>query len=249
MAETPDRERLEIARTSACDEVEDELADAARVQREGGDLATQYPALARHLEECEWCRTALAELVNEPDVLSEADIEPESSDRVERYLVAALETPERIVQVRAARQLGTARRVGPAALAALAEAAAEDRDEEVRAAALEALEELDAAQLGKEGVKGTLSAEEGELRLTLEGLPPSFEESIPVVAVPRALRAAMPGIEWSGGEPGLVSVEDAVSQGRLDVRLGRMLDPSAAPELTTELERLFVVKPRAPRPR
>lgn len=131
----PHDERVDVARTAACAGLEEDLADAARIQREGGDLAQEYPALARHLEECEWCRTTLAELMEEPDVLSEA--EPHVDD-VERYLVAALAEPERIVRVRAAKRLGSSRQVGPAALTALA-AAAEDPDEEVRAAAREAL--------------------------------------------------------------------------------------------------------------
>ena len=45
-----------------------------------------------------------------------------------------------------------------------------------------------------------------------------------------------------------MSAEAAVREGRLDVRLGRMLDPSAEPTLTPELERLFVVNPEVSRP-
>jgi hypothetical protein len=100
---------------------------------------------------------------------------------------------------------------------------------------------------GKEGITASLSAEEGELRLTVEGLPASFEKTTPVVAVPGALRATVPEVEWYGKEPGLVSAEAAVQAGRLDVRLGRMLDPTAEPKLTPELERLFVLNPEASR--
>lgn len=139
MAEPPDRDRLDLGRSQACVDVEDELADAARIEREGGELAKHYPALARHLEDCEWCRAELAELVEEPDIQAEADIEAEPSDSVERYLAAALAEPERIVRLRAATKLGAARRIGPGALAALADVAAADPDADVREAALDAL--------------------------------------------------------------------------------------------------------------
>lgn len=228
----------DLPRTPACDEVEMDLSDAARIQREGGNVADHYPDLARHLEECEWCRAQLAELVKEPDLLAEAETEDVPSDRAEKELAAALFVREPAVQIPAAGRLASARRVAPATLAALAETAAGDRDEDVRKAARTALDELltrlapGVAELGKAGVTGTLSADEGELRVTLEGLPRSFEGSTPVVVLP-------------GGEPGLVTPESAVSEGRLDVRLGRLLDPSAGPELSPELEGLFVVKPEA----
>jgi hypothetical protein len=85
------------------------------------------------------------------------------------------------------------------------------------------------------------------LRLTVEGLPASFEETTPVIAVPGALDPNAPEVEWYGKEPGLVTTEDAVREGRIDVRLGRMLDPSAEPILTPELQRLFVLNPEASR--
>jgi hypothetical protein len=290
MTEPPEsrEERVEVGRTPACEEMEDLLPDAARVLREGGDLASHYPDLARHLEECAWCSEALEELVKEPDVLSEPETEVDWSERFDRYRAAALEEPEPIARVHAAERVGEAERVGPRTLAALAKRAVEDSDAEVRKAALNALDELDAAvsipqrlieawsaapeeaapfiagvlarlagdqppviaavaELGKEGIKGNLSTEEGELRLTVEGLPPSFETTKPVVAVPGALDPDAPEVEWYGKEPGLVTAEDAVRAGRLDVRLGRMLDPAAEPTLTPELERLFVLNPKASR--
>jgi hypothetical protein len=289
MTEPPEyEERVEVARAAACEEVEEDLPDAARVLREGGDLTSEYPDLARHLEECEWCRATLDELVMEPDVLSEPEIEPDSGEAFDRYLAAALNEPQPISRVHAAERAAEAQHVGPAALEALAERAAEDPERVVREAALKALDELDAAvsiprrlieawsaspeqaapfiegvlarlaggappaapavaELGKEGVTGTLSAEEGDLLLTVEGLPPSFERTSPVIAVPGALRAAVPRVEWQGEEPGLVSAEAAVRAGRLDVRLGRLLDPTAEPKLTPELERLFVLNPQASR--
>jgi hypothetical protein len=295
-------ERVEVARTAACEEVAEDLPDAARVVREGGDLASHYPDLARHLEECEWCRATLDELVKEPDVLSEPEIEAHSSDVFDGYMAAALEGPEPSARVNAAERAAEAEHVGPATLEALASRAAEDPEREVREAALKALDELDAAVsipkrlieawsaspeeavpfiegvlarlagdrppvtsavaelagststpdrrvslAGKEGITASLSAEEGELRLTVEGLPASFEKTTPVVAVPGALRATVPEVDWYGKEPGLVSAEAAVQAGRLDVRLGRMLDPTAEPKLTPELERLFVLNPEASR--
>jgi HEAT repeats len=295
--------RVEVARTAACEELEEDLPEAARLLREGEDVASRHPDLARHLEECEWCRATLAELLKEPELLSEAETGVDPSELFERSLAAALVDPEVIVRVRAAERLGATPRVGPQALAALADAAAEDSEPEVRAAALRALDELDeavsiserliaawsaepeeaarfiegvlrrlaggqppampgVAELvgstwtpeqrmplsGPEGIRGSLSATEGELHLTVEGLPPRFEETTPVIAVPRALRASAPKIEWSGKEPGLVSTEAAVRDGRLDVRLGRMLDPSVEPTLTPELERLFVLNPEVSRP-
>jgi hypothetical protein len=142
MAELPDRDRLDVSAYAACLGVKDELEDAARIRREGGDLASHYPDLARHLEECEWCRMELAELIREPDVSAEPDIEPESIDRVEGDLVAALRTHERIVRVRAAARLGAARRIGAGAIAALSDVASKDPDAEVRKAALDALAQL-----------------------------------------------------------------------------------------------------------
>jgi hypothetical protein len=289
MTEPPEHEeRVEVARAAACEDVEEDLPDAARVLREGGDLASEYPDLARHLEECEWCRATLDELVKEPDVLSEPQIEADSGEVFDRYLAAALNEPQPISRVHAAERAAEAEHVGPAALEALAERAAEDPERAVREAALKALDELDAAvsiprrlieawsasperaapfiegvlarlagerppvasqvaELGKEGIRGSLSAEQGELRLTVEGLPPSFETTKPMVAVPGALDPDAPEVEWYGEEPGLVSAEDAVREGRLDVRLGRMLDPSAEPTLTPELEHLFVLNPKASR--
>ena len=247
MAEIPDHEPVDLWRTPACEEMEEELAEAAHIQREGGDLAAHNPAIARHLEECERCRTTLDELLKEPDLLSESDIEVDSTERRERYLVAALAEPEQIKRLRAATLLGAAPRIGAAALAALAQAAAGDADKDVRAAALRALAAHDSAQLGKGGVMWTLSAEEGELRLALEGLPPSFENTTPMLALPAALRDALPGVEWASTGLGLVTADAAVREGRLDVRLGRMLDPSAEPKLSPELERLFVLNPRSPR--
>ncbi len=61
----------------------------------------------------------------------------------ERALIGALSDPEAIVRMRAAERLGGFERLGPVALDALAQTAAEDPDEEVRAAALVALDRLD----------------------------------------------------------------------------------------------------------
>jgi hypothetical protein len=140
-----DDQTLDLGPTAACEEVEEDLPGAAAALRQGDDLADRYPALARHLEECERCRAILAELVKEPEVVSEAEVQVEPSERYESYMTATLRDREPIVRARAAKWLGAADRLGPAALAELAEVAGEDDDEEVRETALEALDRLDEA--------------------------------------------------------------------------------------------------------
>jgi hypothetical protein len=288
--------RLEVARTPACEVVEEDLPDAARVLREGEDLASHYPDLARHLEECEWCRTTLAELVKEPEVLSEKDAEAEPSEGYERYMADALAEPEPVIRRRAADWLGRAERVGPAALAALADVAAEDADEKVREAALTALDRLDeavalpqriieawsedpaeAAQFisgvlarltaegppvspgviglvgstspdgegmtlsGTEGARGLLWGKQSELWLTLERLPSGFENTKPIVALPKALAELAPAIRWLGEQPGLVAAATPVADGSLELRLGQVV----APEAEQLFDRVYVLNPAA----
>jgi hypothetical protein len=294
--------RLELAPTAACEEVEEDLPAAARVLRDGEQPAARHPALARHLEDCERCRAILAELMREPTVLAAHEARVDPGELFERSLTAALTEPEPIVRARAAERLGAAERVGPAALAALAEAAAEDPDSRVRAAALRGLDELDAAVSipqrlieawseapaeaapflegvlarlagegpaaragvaelvastwtpeqqamfsGKEGISARLSAEQGELRLILEGLPPVFEKTTPVIAAPHALRATAPRVEWFSKDPGLVRAQMPVTSGRLDVRLGRVLEPPAEKAGPGDLGRLYVLSPESSR--
>jgi hypothetical protein len=292
-------ERIEEARSPACEEVKEDLPDAARLLREGEDLASHYPDLARHLEECEWCRATLAELVKEPDVFSETEIEVEPGERYERYMADALADggSEPIVRRRAADWLGRAERVGPVALAALADAVAEDADGKVRRAALMALDRLDeevslprriieawsaapaeAVQFisgvlarltaegppvspgviglvgsaspggeettlsGPEGASGLLRGRQSELWLTLERLPSGFENTKPVIALPKALAEIALPIRWSGEQPGLVPAARPVANGFLEVRLGHVV---AEPETERLFDQVYLLNPSA----
>lgn len=136
---------FELGPTPACEQVEDDLPDAAKWLREGEALERRAPELARHVADCERCRTILAELVQEPPELAEvAEIQVDPQELFESALTAALSDPDSVARRRAAERLGTFGRLAPAALAALADAAAEDADRTVRAASLEALDRLDA---------------------------------------------------------------------------------------------------------
>jgi hypothetical protein len=138
--------QFELGRTAACDEMRDDLPAAAEAVREGRDLAGEYPAVARHLEECDWCRIVLAELVKEPErqpaAMAEAPVEPVGL--FERAMSTALSDPDALVRERAAERMGAFERLDAPALAALARAARQDPVESVRASALRALDELDA---------------------------------------------------------------------------------------------------------
>lgn len=139
-------ERFEISRTAACHDVRDDLADAARVLHAGDDLAGAYPAIAAHIEECEWCSTVVTELVSEP-VDEGGVVEPlpaDLDDLFVRALEAALADPDPVTRERAAERLGEFEPLGATVLAALANAAVEDPDTGVRAAALRGLDGLDA---------------------------------------------------------------------------------------------------------
>jgi hypothetical protein len=247
------RAQFDLGRTAACEQVEEDLPAAAQVVREGQELAGQYPALARHLEECDRCRIVLAELVSEPEqasaAMAERPVEP--AELFERVLPTGLSDPEAIVRERAAVRLGQFEQLGARPLAALARAATEDPDEDVRAAALGALARLAGeegitelvgtavtgeealAVTGTEGISGELTEQEQELRLSLKGLPPKFEHTKLLVAIPRVLEGEASPIEWRG-EPGLVPAEETVEAGSLDVTLGRV--PKGA---ETEKKRLF----------
>jgi hypothetical protein len=82
------RAQFDVGRTAACEQVEEDLPAAAQVVREGQDPAGQYPALARHVEECDRCRIVLAELVSEPEQASADMAEPpvEPAELFERVL-------------------------------------------------------------------------------------------------------------------------------------------------------------------
>jgi hypothetical protein len=82
-----------------------------------------------------------AQASSERKDMAEVPVEPTAL--FARALTAALSAPEAVARIRAAGRLGSFQQLGPAALAALVKAAAEDPEESVRAAALAALDELD----------------------------------------------------------------------------------------------------------
>lgn len=135
----------EIRPTAACLEVEEDLPNAARALQAGEEVAQRYPELARHLETCERCGAILAELVKEPDVQGERALRLDPEALFEGYLTSALSDSDAIARASAAERLGRAARIGPIALAALAGLAREDPEQEVRAAAIQALDELDSS--------------------------------------------------------------------------------------------------------
>ena len=233
--------------------------------------------------------------------VAEAEAEPsevEARELFERLHVAALEDHgiEPIGRARVAERLGRAERLGPVALAALAEAAREDPDEGVREAALAALDRLDEAVSipqrvieawseapaaatpfiegvlerltdeppsargvlglaratggretelrGKEASSGLLQEKEGNLWLSLKRLPAEFENTKPVVVVPRALAEGTAAVDWSGEQPGLVRAETPVAGNSLEVRLGEVTAPVREERL---FGRIYVLNPKASR--
>lgn len=139
------REQFELGRSAACVEVEEDLPAAALAVRQGRDVADLYAALGAHLEKCERCRIVLAELAREPeDERAASTVRVEPDLLFERALADALMgDADPIVRRRVAERLGILPGLGPRALDALAAAARDDTDQEVRAAALRALDELD----------------------------------------------------------------------------------------------------------
>ena len=78
---------------------------------------------------------------------------------------------------------------------------------------------------GDAGEEGRLTKKGDELWLELDRLPPSLERTSPVVALPSALAADAPAVEWPHEEPGLIPAPGPVAQGSLSVRLGRVEEP------------------------
>jgi hypothetical protein len=297
------RAQFDLGRTSACDAVEEDLPAAAQAVREGRSPADQYPAVARHLEECDRCRIVLSELVTEPEpepAVAEPSIEPRERF-FERVLTDGLADADAVARERAAERLADLQRIGPRALAALAEAARDDSEERVRKAALRALVRLDArvslpervieawaadpevgavflrgvlarladervpvegvtelvggeapgeertAVTGSGGIRGRISEEADELKLSLEGLPRKFEHTKVVVAIPRVLEQDAPPIEWRG-EPGLVAAEEDVRGGSVEMTLGRVVDDPGGAKGKL-FDRLYLLGPEARRRR
>jgi len=135
---------FDLPRTEACERVADELAEAGGTLREGGDLGARHPAVAAHLASCLRCRIVLADLMNEPEEMS--NLTTTSVDPValfDRALMAGLSQREPVARARAAEGFGTLHHPGARALAALAMTATDDTDARVREAALTALDALD----------------------------------------------------------------------------------------------------------
>ena len=120
---------FDLPRTEACERVADELAEAGGTLREGGDLGARHPAVAAHLASCLRCRIVLADLMNEPEEMS--NLTTTSVDPValfDRALMAGLSQPEPVARARAAEGFGTLHHPGARALAALAMTATDDTD-------------------------------------------------------------------------------------------------------------------------
>jgi hypothetical protein len=146
-----------------------------------------------------------------PLVVSEDPVEP--GELFQRALIAALSSPETIARRRAAQRLGGFEEIGLPALEALARAASEDSDEEVREAALVALDQLDEQVSIPQRVIDAWSAEPAEavpfitgVLLRLAGTAAAAPRVTRLVATPRPGegRATITG---EGGVEGSVTRE------------------------------------------
>lgn len=234
--------QFEVGGTLACDETRDDLPAAAEAVRQGRDPAGEYPALARHLEECHWCRIVLAELVSEAERQSaemvEAPVEPVGL--FERALSSALFDAEAIVRERAAERMGRFERLEPQALAALARAARVDPDEDVRAAALRALDDLDAQVTIPERVIEAWAAAPATAVPFIESVLAHLAgEGVPVSGV-----AELVGTPVAGEEGVAVTGQEGIS-GRLSEEESELRLSLEGLPAKFEHEKLVVAIPRA----
>ena len=126
--------------------LEDDLVEAARIVREGGDFSGALPVLAAHLQGCVRCTELLAELVGEPKEWPDMRVDRVDPEHLfERALLGGLSAPDSLVRARSADRLGHLLRPGPVALGALAGRAGRDPQQSVRKAARSALARLDSA--------------------------------------------------------------------------------------------------------
>jgi hypothetical protein len=88
-------------------------------------------------------------------------------------------------------------------------------------------------------ITGSIGEEGRDLWLRLGGLPEDLERTQPVVAVPRALAENAPALEWSGEQPGLVSVPGPVTDGAMEVLLGS----GAPPGSESLFRRMYLLSP------
>lgn len=189
-----------------------------------------------HLADCEVCgpRFELASATawkGREDQMQESAESGTAGERVEprelfeRALVAALSETDATARRRAAERLGGVECLGAAALAALAEAAAEDDDGEVRARALVALDRLDEEVSIPQRVIDAWSAAPAEAAPFIAGVLARLGGEGPLArrSITRLVAAAVKGhhqIELSGKEGigGHLSVEE----NELWLRLNRM---------------------------
>jgi len=105
----------------------------------------ELDAAFEHAAACEACRARfeLARAASSTGGEDMHDVPVEPAALLARASTAMLSAPEAVARLRAARRLATLPVVSAPGLAALVRVAAEDRDEDVRAAALAALDALD----------------------------------------------------------------------------------------------------------
>lgn len=138
---------FDLPETAACARVKELLPEAARALHAGEDLGEIVPEVARHLKECARCTAIVAHLASPPDPqpvegVLRVSVDMDPSEDFEQALLKGLTDPDPITRERSAARLGTHGRLA-VTLAALAERAAEDREERVRKAALRTLDDLD----------------------------------------------------------------------------------------------------------
>lgn len=225
MAETPEcrSARVTLQRAIVGVAVSEEEVRRARAHVASCETCESQLGLARHLE---------GEPV-EPTDADEARVNPE--ELFERALTAALSDPDK---------------VAPDEAPFIARALARVTGAEMSAGALviellgspgRAGEETTLG--GGEGISGTIKKEENDLWLKLNKLPPSFENTKPVVVLPGALTEGDPAIRWSGTEPGLVAATTPVTAGSLEVRLCEIIAPTKEPLF----QRVYLLNPEARR--
>jgi hypothetical protein len=155
------------------------LAGAALEGVAGADFIVDPAELERalaHLASCEKCShrfdiaetTAWLESREETQTMAQEPVDPVAL--FESALTAALSDPDDLVRRRAAERLGGMTGLGTAAVSALVASAGEDPDEQVRAAALTALQRLDSTLSLPQWVIAVWSAAPAEAAPYLEGV-------------------------------------------------------------------------------
>lgn len=94
------------------------------------------------------------------------------------------------------------------------------------------------AVTGRGGIGGELIASDNNFVLRLRGLPAYLESTKPIVAVPTGLHPEPPSVRWMAEWPGLVSAEDAIDHGSVEVLLAQ--GSTAAEQL---FEKMYLLSP------